>query len=135
MIHDMRRALLLALPLLLGMRDPFQPLPDRCQTAALAQWRYQGFITVNGQRRGVLRNPEGRWHRVVAGESLPTGWRVVSVTAQTLQVATAAGCEPALWQWQRQGAKDEKVDSGSRTVSQRADGGGKKPRTGDVGRR
>lgn len=135
MTHDMHRALLLALPLLLGMRDPFQPLPDRCQTTALAQWRYQGFITVNGQRRGILHNPEGGWHRAVAGESLPTGWRVVLVTEQTLQVATAAGCEPALWQWQRQGDKDEKVDSGSRAASQRADDGGKKSRTGDVGRR
>lgn len=134
MIHDMRRAWLLALPLLLGMRDPFQPLPDRCQTAALSQWRYQGFITVNGQRRGVLRNPEGGWHRAVAGKSLPTGWRVVSVTEQTLQIATAAGCEPALWQWQRQGARNEKVDS-SRAASQRTDGGGKKPHAGDVGRR
>jgi len=135
MTYDIRRALLLALPLLLGMRDPFQPLPDRCQTAALTQWRYQGFITVNGQRRGVLRSPEGRWHRVAAGESLPPGWRVVSLTEQTLQVATAADCEPAQWQWQRQGAKDEKVDSGDRAASQRADGRGEKPRTGDAGRR
>lgn len=134
MVPDTRRAVLLALPLLLGMRDPFQPLPDRCQTAALAQWRYQGFINVNGQRRGVLRNPEGRWHRAAEGMSLPPGWRVVSVTAQALQIATATGCEPALWQWPRQGAKDEKVDS-SRAASQRADGGGKKPRTGDANRR
>jgi len=134
MTHDIHRALLLVLPLLLAMRDPFQPLPDRCQTAALAQWRYQGFITVNDQRRGVLRSPEGRWHRAAAGQSLPPGWRVVSVTEQTLQITTAADCEPAQWQWQRQGAKDEKVDSGSGAASQRADGGGEKPRTGDAGR-
>lgn len=135
MISDKRRALLLALPLLLGMRDPFQPLPDRCQTAALTHWRYQGFINVNGHRRGVLRTPEGRWHRAAAGESLPPGWRVVSVTEQTLQINTAAGCEPAQWQWQRQGVNNEKVDSGSWTASQRAAGVDKKPRTGDAGRR
>ena len=135
MIHDMHRALLLALPLLLGMRDPFQPLPDRCQTAALAQWRYQGFINVNGQHRGVLRSPEGRWYRAAAGESLLSGWRVVSVTEQTLRITIAAGCEPTQWQWQRQGVEDEKVDNGSGTASQRAAYGGKKPHAGDAGHR
>ena len=135
MIHDMHRALLLALPLLLGMRDPFQPLPDRCQTTTLAQWRYQGFIDVNGHRRGVLRNAEGRWIRATAGERLPPGWQVLSVTEQTLQVATAAGCGPAQWQGQRQGVKDEKVDNGSGTASQRAAYGGKKPHAGDAGHR
>lgn len=133
MIPDTRRVLLLALPLLLGMRDPFQPPPDRCQTAALAQWRFQGFITVNGHRRGMLRNPEGRWYRASAGESLATGWRVVSVTEQKLQIATAAGCEPA--QWQRQGAEDENMDNGSRADAQRAADVGKKPRTGNAGGR
>lgn len=135
MIPDTRRVLLLALPLLLGMRDPFQPPPDRCQTAALAQWRFQGFITVNGHRRGMLRNPEGRWYRASAGESLATGWRVVSVTEQKLQIATAAGCEPAQWQWQRQGAEDENMDNGSRADAQRAADVGKKPRTGNAGGR
>ena len=135
MVPDTRRALLLALPLLLGMRDPFQPLPDRCQTAMLAQWRYQGFIDVNGHRRGVLRNAEGGWLRAAAGERLPPGWQVVSVTEQTLHITTAAGCEPAQWQWSRQGVKDEKVDNGSRAASQHAASMGKRSAAGDAGRR
>ncbi len=41
-----RLALLLSVPLPLAgeARDPFQPAEDRCQVAALTQWRYGGAI-------------------------------------------------------------------------------------------
>ncbi len=41
-----RLALLLTVPLPLAgeARDPFQPAEDRCQVAALTQWRYGGAI-------------------------------------------------------------------------------------------
>ncbi|WP_256350228.1 HofP DNA utilization family protein [Enterobacter sp. ENT03] len=92
---------------LTGMRDPFLPQPDVCQTAQLTQWRYQGFVAVKGSVRGILRDGSGKWHRATTGDLLSPGWRVGNITDQEMQIFTAAGCEPPQWRWTRQGDQHE----------------------------
>lgn len=97
-----------------GMRDPFQP-PDTCQLAQLNQWQFRGIIQ-SGQAVGLLHDADGRWHRVAAGDRLPTGWRVVSVTLDELQISTGNDCIPAQWRWKREGTQYEKMDSEPRAL-------------------
>ena len=97
--------------LLSGMRDPFQPPRDICQTALLSQWHFHGAIT--GEREmGFLRDNAGRWYRLTAGETLPTGWRVITVDQHELVVEIGEECTPAQWRWQREGTHYAKMDSG-----------------------
>jgi len=110
-MSNKRRALLLiVLPMIMAMRDPFLPPEDRCHTAQLAQWRYQGVIERASGRTGLLRNPQGVWLRVQTGSHLSTGWRVVQLTSQELVIETGAGCDPARWSWSRQGEQHESRD-------------------------
>jgi pilus assembly protein HofP len=37
--------MVLTLPLLLGMRDPFLPPEDRCAVSQMMLWHYQGMAT------------------------------------------------------------------------------------------
>lgn len=99
------------LPLLLAMRDPFQPVEDRCQIAMLGQWRYQGMVSSPERQTGLLRDASGRWHRVAQGTTLLTGWQVTEITVGELRVMTGSGCEPAYWRWMRKGIKNETMDS------------------------
>ncbi|SFU17310.1 pilus assembly protein HofP [Kosakonia arachidis] len=97
--------------LLSGMRDPFQPPPDTCKIAQLNQWLFRGMI--QGKHAvGILRDAGKHWHRVTVGELLPTGWRVISITVDELQISTGKDCTPAQWRWKRDGAQNEKMDSG-----------------------
>ncbi len=97
--------------LLSGMRDPFQPPPDTCQLAQLNQWQFHGMI--QGKHAvGILRDASEHWHRVAAGELLPTGWRVVSFTVDELHISTGKDCIPAQWRWKREGTQNEKMDNG-----------------------
>ena len=97
--------------LLSGMRDPFQPPPDTCQLAQLRHWQFRGMV--QGELTvGIVRDADGRWYRVASGETLPAGWRVISVTADELQVDTGKDCIPAQWRWIREGTLNEKMDSG-----------------------
>lgn len=105
---------------LTGMRDPFLPQPDICQTAQLTQWRYQGFVAVKGSVMGILHDGRGKWYRAGTGDRLPTGWQVGEITGQEVQIFTAAGCEPQQWRWTRQGAQHETVDRDHHDM-QRAD--------------
>ena len=125
-----------ALSCLTGMRDPFLPQPDVCQTAQLTQWRYQGFVAVKGNVSGILRDGNGKWHRTGTGEPLPPGWRVGNITDQEMQIFTAAGCEPSQWRWTRQGDQHEAMDRDNHGV-QRSDSKGGSAEAGhaDGGRR
>ncbi|WP_414165763.1 HofP DNA utilization family protein [Superficieibacter sp. BNK-5] len=105
--------LLITLPMIVGMRDPFQPPEDRCQTAQLAQWRYQGTIDHPPRRIGIVRDAQGKWRRVEMGSQLPAGWRVIQLTSQTLEIETGAGCDPAHWSWSRKGEQHENRDKHS----------------------
>lgn len=107
MHSNLRLLILCSVLALTGMRDPFQPPEDRCATGQLAQWRYQGAIN----QVGLLQDGQKRWHRVKAGDALPTGWQVVSVNEKELIVALDKACEPTQWRWQREGTKNENRDN------------------------
>ncbi|SCC61232.1 HofP DNA utilization family protein [Kosakonia oryziphila] len=97
--------------LLSGMRDPFLPPPDTCKIAQLDQWLFRG--TIQGKHMvGILRDANKHWHRVAVGELLSTGWRVISITVDELQISTGKDCIPAQWRWKRDGTQNEKMDSG-----------------------
>nr|WP_318383360.1 HofP DNA utilization family protein [uncultured Enterobacter sp.] len=102
---------LLVFVMLTGMRDPFAPQPDRCHIAQLSQWRYQGFIAMGGNTKGIVQDADGRWRRASPQDVLPTGWRVGEITRQQMQIYTAAGCEPQQWQWTREEPQSEKTDA------------------------
>ncbi|WP_318375073.1 HofP DNA utilization family protein [Enterobacter sp.] len=105
-----------ALISLTGMRDPFLPPPDLCQTAQLTQWRYQGYVAMRGRAMGILRDGSGKWLRVSTGDRLPTGWRVGEITDLEIQILTAADCEPQQWRWTRQGDQHETMDRNNHDV-------------------
>ncbi|MGU9866175.1 HofP DNA utilization family protein [Kluyvera ascorbata] len=103
--------LLLTVPLLCGMRDPFAPVVDVCQTAQLADWRYRGGTQSASRLIGVVQERDERWRRVEAGQMLNAGWRVTAVTLESLTVEMGEGCEPRIWQWKREGTPNDKKDS------------------------
>ncbi|MEB6381236.1 DUF2531 family protein [Leclercia adecarboxylata] len=117
------RGVLLLLPLLLGMRDPFQAPVSRCPDATLNQWHYAGLVS-GAVPVGIVRDSSSRWLRVRRGDTLPQGWRVKALNEKELVIDTTEACEPPLWRWQRQGTKqDEKRDRGI-TADRRPDAGG-----------
>jgi len=91
-----------------GMRDPFQPPLDRCMPSQLELWHYQGVVIMAEAATGIVRDPAGRWRRVQKGDSLLGGWRVVDFDKEEMRIATGEGCEPARWQWKREGSQNEK---------------------------
>lgn len=125
--------LLLLLPLLLGMRDPFKVPESRCPDAALSQWQYAGIV-MGPVPVGIVRDEQARWLRVRHGETLPTGGRVAALNEQELVIDTLGKCEPPLWRWQRQGTKQHEVRD-SRTAAPRQPNAGSTSRSRDAGGR
>lgn len=106
MYASSRTVLVLALPLLLGMRDPFRPPEDPCAVAALSRWHYHGVIVSQGRQIGLLRDSDGGgWLRVQASTQLPGGGQVLQLTEQELLTATGSGCDPTHQRWPREGLK------------------------------
>ncbi|MFP5594540.1 HofP DNA utilization family protein [Kluyvera sp. 142486] len=126
--------LLLAVPLLCGMRDPFAPVMDACQTAQLADWHYRGGAQSASRLIGVVQERGERWRRVEIGQTLNAGWRVTVITLDSLTVETGDGCEPRVWQWKREGTPNDKKDSAVDADAGVSDGSGEK-RHADGGRR
>lgn len=102
---------MLMLPALLGMRDPFAPVEDKCQTAQLTQWHYRGVIHQGKRTIGIMLRDDDKWQRVEQGKVIYATWRVSSVTSSTLQVEIGRDCEVANWQWQREATVYDKKDS------------------------
>lgn len=122
---------LLLLPLLLGMRDPFQPPASRCPDAALRQWRYVGVV-LGKVPVAIVRDESARWLRLRQGDTLAQGGRVGVLNEKELVIDMPEGCEPPQWRWQRQGTKqDEKRDRG--ITADRQSGAGRGARPGEPG--
>ncbi|AMR39170.1 hypothetical protein LG71_25735 [Pluralibacter gergoviae] len=110
------------LPALAGMRDPFLPPEERCRLAELARWRYGGAAGAAGQLIGFMQAPDGRWHRLKTGEPLGSGRRVLAIAPDQLEIALDAQCEPSRWRWLKEGAKHEAYSAaGGDAVLQRDD--------------
>lgn len=95
---------------LCGMRDPFQPPQDICRTAQLSNWHFHGAVA-GDQPIGIVRDATGRWYRLIVGETLPTGWRVVAIQQDEMLIEIGEECTPAQWRWQREGTQHAKMDS------------------------
>jgi len=122
-----------ALWLLTGMRDPFKPQPDLCQSAQLTQWHYQGVVITQHQAKGIVKDAAGTWRRVGVGEVLPAGWRIERITEEEIHLMTGAGCEPQQWQWKREGKQHEAMDSGGNHTVQHTQRAGGKTEARDAG--
>ena len=118
---------LLLLPLLLGMRDPFQPPASRCPDAALRQWRYVGVV-LGKVPVAIVRDETPRWLRLRHGDTLAQGGRVRALDEKELVIDMPGACEPPQWRWQRQGTKqDENRDRGITADRQSGAGRGASP--------
>lgn len=107
--------------MLTGMRDPFQPPADRCQTMQLTQWHYQGIVAMSGRATGIVRDATGKWRRVHEGERLPAGWRVAGFDNDEMRIAVGDTCLPQHWRWKREGTQDEKHSNDSSLSLQHTD--------------
>lgn len=125
----------IALCLLTGMRDPFKPPEDLCRVSELTQWRYQGMVGRGERVIGVIKDGQKKWRRVEQNDVLENGWTILQLTPETLTLGTGKNCEPPQWLWQRQGDKNEAMDSratadnhdthrtGGKAAKSHADGG------------
>ncbi len=97
MQNNLRGALMLFLPLLLGMRDPFLPVDDPCRIAQLSQLQYAGSVDSGQRQIAFLRDEKGKWRRIQREDLLMTGWRITEITAESLTMETGEACEPSQW--------------------------------------
>lgn len=123
----------LLLPLITGMRDPFQPVPDSCQLAQMALWHYHGKVAVNDKVVGILRDPTGRWQRLREGNVLPGGWIIVRLNKEEATLENGEGCSPANWRWKREGTQDDKKHNDPNMALLRSGERERKGKSGPVG--
>ena len=103
--------LLLLIPCVLGMRDPFEPPEDRCSVAQLTSWHYRGWISNGEKITGIVLDPSGKWLRINEGQKPGTQWTVSAISAGQMDITLSAGCEPRQWRWIKEGAKNESKDN------------------------
>ena len=122
MTAERRIALLmmLLLPVLTAMRDPFRPPEDRCRTAELSRWRYGGALGMAPQLTGFVQNASGQWRRVKEGMPLEGGRKVRKITPDRLEIALNEGCDTPSWHWRKEGPKrNEQESAGGRATAAR----------------
>lgn len=110
MLINPRTTLLLLLPLLLGMRDPFVPVEDPCREMSLSQWHYGGSVGAGSRLMAFLRDDTGKWQRVEKDAVLHNRWRIVQVADDALTIASAESCEPQVQRLIREGTQYDKKD-------------------------
>ncbi|EMH4164629.1 DUF2531 family protein [Pluralibacter gergoviae] len=110
--------MLLLLPVLTAMRDPFRPPEDRCRTAELSRWRYGGALGMAPQLTGFVQNAAGQWRRVKEGMPLEGGRKVRKITPDRLEIALNEGCDTPSWHWRKEGPKrNEQESAGGRAAA------------------
>ncbi|MDA8487374.1 MULTISPECIES: HofP DNA utilization family protein [Kluyvera] len=122
--------ILLALPLLCGLRDPFAPVDDPCHSAQLNLWRFGGTIEAGGRTMGIVQRDDETWQRLENDTLLKTGWRVTEITPDELTVDVGTGCEPQRWQWKREGTSHHEKDKSADTAASAAAEPGEKRHAG-----
>jgi pilus assembly protein HofP len=130
---DWRIPIGLALPLLLGMRDPFLPPEDRCATAQMLLWHYRGMVSSDEQRTGIVLDASGKWRRLTQGQRLENGWVVSGIQPEQMDMAADAGCETSQWHWPKEGTKHDAKDAPGTTTD--SDGSRGKGKNGVAGSR
>ncbi|MDA8492054.1 HofP DNA utilization family protein [Kluyvera georgiana] len=123
-------SILLVVPLLCGLRDPFAPVDDPCHSAQLNLWRYRGAIAMDGRTIGLVQRDDEVWQRLENDTVLNTGWRVTTLTPDELTVDVGTGCEPQRWQWKREGTTHNEKDKSADTAASAAAKSGEKRHAG-----
>lgn len=113
---DWRSVIVLSLPVLLGMRDPFLPPEDHCATSQMALWHYRGRVSSGEQQTGIVVDAEGKWRRLEQGQRLDNGWTVTAVQPEQMEMAASAECEPSQWRWLKEGTKHDSKDAAGTLV-------------------
>ncbi|MEW5561816.1 HofP DNA utilization family protein [Enterobacter asburiae] len=108
---DRHGLIVLLLPLLLGMRDPFLPAEDRCSSAQITLWHYRGMVSLGEQRTGIVLDASGKWQRLTQGQTLSNGWTVVAVQPDRMDMTAGTDCEPSQWRWIKEGTQHDSKDS------------------------
>lgn len=98
------------LPLLLGMRDPFSPVVDPCRAEQLSLLHYGGGVETGQKMMGFVRDETGTWRRVERDSAFNYPWRISHVTMDSLTIDVGAGCEPLQWRIIRKGSKNDKKE-------------------------
>lgn len=117
-----RGVLVLFLPLLLGMRDPFVPVEDPCRTTQLSQLQYAGSMDSGQRQIAFLRDEKGKWRRVQREDVLMPGWRITEITMESLTIETGAACEPSQWRIIKGEIEHDKKDKPAGAVTAAAAG-------------
>lgn len=117
-----RSALMLFLPLLLGMRDPFLPVDDPCRIAQLSQLRYAGSVDSGQRQIAFLRDEKGKWRRIQREDLVMSGWRITEITAESLTMETGEACEPSQWRIIKGVVEHDKKDKPAGAVTAAAAG-------------
>lgn len=109
-MNDWRVVLMLLLPGILGMRDPFQPPEDKCSTSQLERWHYRGWITHGDFPIALVEDPLGQWRRMKQGEWIGAKWRVTKIETEQIALSLGAECEPSQWRWRKEGTENVAKD-------------------------
>ena len=104
------RWIMLMLPALVGMRDPFEPPEDKCSAAQLALWHYRGWVESGERSLGLMQDPAGKWLRIKEGQQIALLWTVSAIEKEHVTIALAPECEPREWRWQKEGTINETRD-------------------------
>lgn len=113
---DWRVLIMLALPYLLGMRDPFQPIEDPCATSQQTLWHYRGSVSHGALQMGIVLEPGDKWRRLKQGQRLENGWTVTDVQPDYMDITTGQDCEPSQWRWMKEGTKHDSKDASGVTA-------------------
>ncbi len=122
MQSNVRGVLMLFLPLLLGMRDPFIPVDDTCRNAQIGRWQYAGSVDSGPRQIAFLRDEKGKWRRIAREDVLMSGWRITDITSESLTMETDEACEPSQWRIIKGEIKHDKKDKPAGAVTAAAAG-------------
>ncbi|MFK3663020.1 HofP DNA utilization family protein [Scandinavium sp. NPDC088450] len=115
-MNSWRVLLLVFIPGLLGMRDPFQIPEDKCSVSQLAMWHYRGMADFGGLVTGIVQDAEGKWHRLRPGQQLENRWTVSGITLEQIDLTLNAECEPSQWRWVKEGTNHDSKDTARAAV-------------------
>ena len=125
-----RALVLVFLPGLLGMRDPFQMPEDACSASQLSQWHYRGRVVLGEQVTGLVLDAAGKWRRLSPGQRLDNQWTVTGISQQQIDITLNPECEPSQWHWAKEGTNHDPKDFAGATAgddSRRSEGKNRQP--------
>lgn len=78
------------------VRNPFEPLASRCDSAQLDNWYFAGVLKQSDAYYAMVRSPSGQWLRVREGDVLTDGWQIRAIALAQVTLARGPYCPPFL---------------------------------------